>query len=164
MASVNLERLNADIRAGGAVYDPVPESERHGYSFWRGLSLGRLALELTRGNFSLELDSKPVHFGREYPYAVLLAGNIAQGAWYLQTPQRVCAALECELGVQLPYGAGQPALIVAHHDPSPMATPSNTYLPFGFKIGGPLTSLDPHSQQFIEDYFQVSLRRGDRKS
>lgn len=154
----NLDRLKEDIGTS-VVYDVVPNAERDSYRYWRGLSLVRMALELSRGNRSLELDGNPVHFADFHTYAFNVAKDIANGGCSItQTSGAAESGIRGMLDDgEFTFETPHPALVVAHKDKNPHTFPSDMGMGHGFCIYGRLTDLDEHLRQFIEDYFEVRL-------
>lgn len=133
------------------------QRERESYRYWRGLSLARLALELTQGNRTLQLGGNAVHFADTHSYAFYTARDIAGGGRVTQTQPGDCIAIEQALGVKFDYKTPHSALVVAYNHPSPYPLPSDRGLCHGVKLNGLLTDLDRHSQEFIEDYFKMKI-------
>ena len=117
-----------------------------------------MALELTRGNRTLQLGGDAVHFADFHTYALNVARSIARGVTPTQTQPEDCVAIEQTLGVKFDYKTPHSALVVAYDRPNPYPIPSDKGLCAGVKLYVLLTDLDRQSQEFIEDYFRVSLR------
>lgn len=165
MTELCFDRLIEDI-GSPVVYDPVPDSERErAYKYWRGLSLARLALELSMGNKTLSLGGNPVHFIDYRNYAVNVAKDIARGASLNQTQPDDCVKIEHALGVSFTSKTPHPSLVVAHRELNPVTFASSKGDCHGVVIPGYLSDLDTYSQEFIKDYFKIpTLETGARGS
>ncbi|QJU05326.1 hypothetical protein FBF32_03770 [Candidatus Saccharibacteria bacterium oral taxon 488] len=157
MSQLNFNRLRNDI-GEPVVYDVVPDSEREreSYRYWRGLSLARLALELSRGNRTFQFGTDGVHFADFHLYAYNVARDIAAGASPLQTQPEDCSAIQQAIGERFTSKTPHPALVVAYARPNAYVVPSDRGLCHGVTLYGQLTDLDKHSQEFVQDYFGLS--------
>lgn len=155
MSQLNFNRLRNDI-GESVVYDVVPDSERESYKYWRGLSLARLALELSRGNRTFQFGMDGVHFADFHLYAYNVARDIAAGASPLQTQPEDCSAIQQAIGERFTSKTPHSALVVAYARPNAYTVPSDKGECHGVKLYGQLTDLDKYSQEFIQDYFGLS--------
>lgn len=139
------------------MFDPVPEDDREMYTHWRGLSLARLALELSKGSRSLNLDGGPVHFADKHSYALNTAHSISIGSRITQTRGKggdISNTLGREFDPETPH----PALVVALEDATKHHfTPSDIGAQHGLTTYSMLSALDPSSKSFIEDYFKIKI-------
>ena len=116
-----------------------------------------MALELSEGNITLQLDSNPVHFADFHSYAANTARAIANGGRITQTRGVIASKISSLLGLNFDENTSHPALVVAFGKNNLYTIPSDIGAAHGFQIYGTLTDLDLHSHRFIEDYFEVKL-------
>ena len=100
-----------------------------------------------------------MHFVDFHKYAFNVAREIATGLSITQTQPEDCVAIRKKLRVEFDYKTPHSALVVAYARPNPYPIPSDKGDCRGVKLYGYLTDLDRYSQEFIEDYFRVSLQR-----
>ena len=127
--------------------------QRESYRYWRGLSLARLALELSRGDRTLQLDGEPIHFADVHLYAANTAKSIADGGQITQTQEAARRGISVLLRREFDANTKHPALVVALSQRDAYTQPSTQGMMQGVRICGLLTDLDPFSQDFIKSYF-----------
>jgi len=91
---VNFEALYA---MGGIVIEAVPEEQRARYRYWRGASLGKIAMNFARGIKTLNAGQDPVlHFTNEYYYAANVARDAGRITQFTNDDRAELAALTGE--------------------------------------------------------------------
>ncbi len=163
----NFDRLQSEIGTA-IVYDPVPKQEGEQYRYWRGLSLARLALELSLANFSLQLDGQPPYFiegSRQFARNVADSISIGQRTAQIDNvfPElskflsREMELARTKEGLRrcLPH----PGIVIAHLEQTPQTIiPDSRGSQYGIKIPTGLHDIDPYSYEFIGNYFDVDLQ------
>jgi hypothetical protein len=153
-----------------SVIDAVPASERSNYKYWRGLNLGKIALNLMRGRLYInagEADST-IHFINDHDIAYGYARSEASRRnpdsssltqWNPSDEQR----FKEMTGILSPdYFAGA---VIANRYVSVL--PRSTHgAGHGYVINACVgfDSIDPHSREALEELFEMDLARDKRNT
>ncbi len=152
-AALSVERLR---EREGAVLEPVPEDQRTKYRFWRGVHLGRVAVNVSRG-YRVIAAGTDVHWMDDYLYAKNVATELVRSG----SAARLQFAEEDERVLSEKFPLLQdfdfPVIVVAldeQYNDGLGLLPSTSGERHGYvSLAASFESLDPYSQQTLERLF-----------
>lgn len=145
-----------------SVVDAVPISEHDNYTYWRGLHLGKVALNLLRGRFFINagesdttihfIDSRDIAQGYARSEARLKNRFSALTQWNPADEQRFKEIT----ALSVPDHFAGAVVAYRHHGYLPRATQGVGH---GYAINATVSfnDIDPYSREALEDLFEMDL-------
>ena len=141
---------------GATVIEPVPETERQNFKYWRGAHIGKIAMNFARGDQRLNAGHDNIcHFIENYTYAL----NTAKS---MRRKNQLTDEDKIELSDATGHDREEPlprivlALDQAYNDVPFL--PSEEGNQHGIVLRQPLTldMIDPHSRMVLVDLLEVT--------
>lgn len=160
---VRLDKLLA--MEPGQIFDAVPEAERTDFRYWRGIHLGKIALNLMQGNKIINAGTDNiVHFIDDYyparEYARAESRIRGKRSPLTQWNQKDAECFEALVGVQAPdHFAGAVIALARNFNNIPLQQ-SNFGMGHGGIMHASVTiehSIDSYSRRAFEDLFEMDF-------